>query len=161
MDLVKKHAVWGWLAGLLVLAALFVWRAVSEPSMPGASAAIVSRVGMLSIAAIFPVILGARTIARFTADNTTAALLLPIFLALLLGVLVIIFAFIPEDARLCSGLARYETIERDPACVTSTATRLKLLAEAYVIWLLFGALLYVSFRLRQRKERKALRAARA
>ena len=161
MAVIKRRALYGWIAGLFILGALFAWQAISRPPVPGASAAIVSRVGILTAAVILPVFLGARAIARFTVDNTVAAIVLPVFLSLMIAALVIGFGFTPENARLCSGLARYETIEPDPACFTSTATRLKILAEGYIDWILFGAILALSFRLRERKERRALEAARA
>lgn len=161
METIKRRALWGWLTGLVLLAGIFAAGSIARPTVPGASAAIVSRVGLLSVAAVIPVVLGGRAISRFTPDNSIAAVALPVFLATVLGVMVVIFGFTPEDARLCNAFARYETIEPDPACFTSTGTRLRLLAEGYALWLAFGAVAYVSFRLRDRRRRRELEAIRA
>ena len=161
MSTVRKRALWGWVAGLVVLAAMFAWSSSARPTVPDASAAVVGRGGLLVLVGIFPVFLGGRAMSRFTADNVVAAFALPVFLAFILGVLIHFFGFIPEDARLCGGLARYEEIVIGPECYTAIETRLALLAEGYGVWVLFGMVLWVSFRLRDRSERKRLEAIRA
>ena len=161
MATVRRRALWGWLAGLFILAAMFAWSWSVRPTVPGASAAVVGRGGMLLLAGIFPVFLGGRAIARFTADNVVAAIALPMFLAVGLSALIHMFAFIPEDARLCRGLARYGDALVGPECYTAAGTRLALLAEGYGIWVLFGVVLWASFRMRDRSERKRLAAVRA
>lgn len=114
-----------------------------------------------SLVGAIPIVLGGRAISRFTADNMTAALVLPIFLSAVLGALIYLFGFVPEDQRLCGALTRYETIEIGPECFTAIETRLAVLAEGYGVWILFGLVLWVSFRLRDRSERKRLEAIRA
>lgn len=161
METVKKRALWGWIAGLVVLAALFAWAWQVRPTVPDASAAVVGRGGLLLLVAAFPIVLGGRAISRFTADNIVAALVLPIFLAVVLSILIYIFGFIPEDARLCGALSRYETIDVGPECFTPAGTRLALLGEGYLVWVLFGLVILVSFKLRERSERKRLEAIRA
>lgn len=161
MSTVRRRALWGWVAGLFVLAAMFAWSSSVRPTVPGASAAVVGRGGLLLLAGIFPIFLGGRAIARFTADNVVAAFVLPIFLALVLGVLIHLFGFIPEDMRLCGSLARYEEIVIGPECYTATGTRLAVLGEGYGVWALFGVVMWASFRLRDRSERKRLQALRA
>ena len=161
MSTVRRRALWGWVAGLFVLAAMFAWSSSVRPTVPDASAAVVGRGGLLLLVGIFPIFLGGRAIAKFTADNMVAALVLPVFLALVLGALIHLFGFIPEDARLCGGLARYEEIVVGPECYTSSGTRLAVLAEGYGVWVLFGVVMWMSFRLRDRSERKRLAALRA
>ena len=161
MSTVRKRALWGWVAGLVVLAAIFIWASMARPTVPDASAAVVGRGGLLLLVAIIPIFLGGRAISKFTADNMTAALVLPVFLAAVLGALVYLFGFVPEDQRLCGALSRYETIVIGPECFTAVETRLAVLAEGYGVWLLFGLVLWGSFRLRDRSERKRLAAIRA
>lgn len=160
MATVKQRALWGWVAGLVVLAVIFGWAMIARPTIPEASAAVVGRGGLLTLVALFPIVLGGRAISRFTPDNTVAALVLPIFLATVLGLLIFLFGFLPEDARLCGSLSRYETIDIGPECFTAIETRLALLLEGYAVWLLFGIVLWASFRLRERSERRRLAAIR-
>ena len=161
MSDVRKRTLWGWLAGLVVITAIFIWASIARPTVPDASAAVVGRGGLLLLVALFPIFLGGRAISRFSGDNSTAALILPIFLSMVLGALIYLFAFFPEDARLCAGLSRYETIQVGPECFTAMDTRLAVLAEGYGVWLLFGGVLWGSFKLHDRAERKRLEAIRA
>ena len=157
MDDIKKRAKIGWIAGIIALFGVFAWASFGRPTIPGASAAAVSRGGLLTLVGILPIMLAGRSISRFTNDNLTAAVVLPVFLALFLGGMMFMFGWLPEDARLCSAFERYG-FDPDPECFTPMSVRLTQLAEAALLWVVFGAVMYVSFRLR---ERKALRAANA
>jgi hypothetical protein len=158
MQQVKKRAKVGWIAGVITVVAIFVLATIGQPTVAGATAASVGRGGLLTVVGILPILFAGRAISRFTVDNTTAAVVLPVFLALLLGTLMFVFGWIPENTRVCSGLARYSEIELGPECFTPWSARLTQLAEALGLWVVFGLVLAASFRLR---ERKALKKAQA
>ena len=157
MEELKRRARIGWIAGLIAVIGIFAYASFAKPTIPGAAAAAVSRGGLLTLVGFLPILFAGRAIARFTNDNLTAAVILPVFLGLFLGGLMFMFGWLPEDARLCSAWERYG-FAPDPECFTPMSVRLTQLAEAAVLWLVFGAVLYASFRLRARK---ALRAAQA
>lgn len=154
LALIRRRALWGWIAGAVILGGMFVAASLARPTVPGASAGVVSRVGMLTLVSLFPVLLAGRAISRFTADNAVAAVGLPVFLSVVLGGLVLLFGFVPEDTKLCTAFERYG-FEPDPACYTPMSTRLSLLGEGYVVWLLFGGVLYGMLALRARKAQRA------
>ena len=159
MEEIKKRARVGWIAGLVVLLIAFGWASLARPTIDGASAAAVSRGGLLTLVGILPVILAGRAISRFTVDNTVAAMILPIFLAAVLGLLMAMFGWMPEDARLCSAFERYgDVFAPDPECYTPMSVRITQLLEALGLWLVFGLVLLGSFRLRERKLLKAASA---
>lgn len=154
MESVKRRAAIGWVAGFVVLVGIYVWATTTRPTIPGASAGAIARVGLIAAVTVIPVLLTARTMSKFTRDNEVAAVILPMFLAAFIAALVVIFGFTPEDARLCTAFERYEEIAPDPACFTSTVTRLRELAEGIVVWLLFGVSLRMAFRRRERKAQR-------
>ena len=158
MDDIKRRARIGWIAGLIALVAIFAWASFGKPTIPDARAAAVSRGGLLTLVGFLPIVLAGRAISRFTNDNLTAAVVLPVVLAIGLGALMFMFGWLPEDARLCSAWERYG-FAPDPECFTPMGVRLTQLAEAAMLWAVFGGVLYASFRLRERKSMRA--AARA
>lgn len=159
MEQVKKRARSGWITGIVVLVVAFAWASLARPTFEGASAAAVSRGGLLTLVGILPMLLAGRAISRFTVDNTTAAVVLPVVLAAVLGGLMVMFGWTPEDARMCNAFERYgDVFAPDPACYTPMSVRVTQLLEALGLWVAFGLVLAGSFRLR---ERKKLRAARA
>ena len=154
MEQIKRRARIGWLAGIVVLLVAFTWASIARPTIDGASAAAVSRGGLLTLVGLLPAILAGRAISRFTVDNTTAAAVLPVVLAIAIGALMVMFGWVPEDARMCTAFERYN-FEPDPECFTPMSVRLTQLAEAVALWLVFGLVLLGSFRLRERKALKA------
>lgn len=152
MDLIRRRAVLGWAIGAVAVVGLYVWAVASRPTIEGASAGVVSRVGFLAAVVALPMLLASRTISKFTVDNAVGAVLLPAVLGVVVGILVVVLGFTPEDARVCAGLARHDLV--NPACYTSTATRVAVLAEGLVSWLVFGALLIGLIELRRRSQRR-------
>ncbi|MPZ72821.1 MAG: hypothetical protein GEU74_06240 [Nitriliruptorales bacterium] len=153
MDVIKRRALWGWVVGLLVLAGIFLWATAARPTVPGASAGAIARLGLVSVIVLLPALLAARTISKFTMDNTVAAVLLPIAMGVFVGLVVVMIGFTPEGTKLCSAFERHG-FEPDPACYTSTATRVQEFAEGVATWLVFGLALLGSFRLRERRAQR-------
>ena len=156
MDLIRKRAWIGWAAGIVVIGAIFVWASMARPSVEGASAAAISRGGLLTLVMILPILLAGRAISKFTADNTIAAVLLPVVLAGALGALMVMFGWVAENQRLCTAFERYDLA--GPECYTPLSARLTQLAEAYGLWVVFGVVLFGFFQLRARKRLKAAQA---
>jgi hypothetical protein len=155
MDVIKKRARLGWVLGLITLLAIFGWASAAKPTIDGATAGAIGRTGLIAAVAILPIVFAGRTMSKFSLDNATAAAILPIFIGGFLATLVYMFGFIPERPDLCAGFERHD-IPLGPECFTSFATRLRELLEAVAMWVVFGAVLEGSFRMR---ERKAVRAA--
>ena len=157
MDLIKKRSRVGWVLGLVTLLLLVGWASIAKPTIDEATAGAIGRTGLIAAVSVLPLVLAGRAMSRFTMDNALAAAVLPIFIGVFMAALVYVFGFIPERPDLCAGLARHD-IALGPECYTPMAARLRQLAEAVGMWLLFGGVLWGSFRLRERKAVKAQRS---
>ena len=141
----------------MIIGGVFGWAAIELPTIEGATGGAISRSGLLTILALLPALLAARTVAKFTVDNTVGAVVVPVLLSAAIGVLVVLFGFTAEGAAAC-GVLQEAGLTAPTSCYTSWPVRLSLLAEGVAVWLVFGGVMVMFFRLRERRQRRTVTA---
>src|SRR5688572_5891466 len=102
MATIRRRAAIGWIAGLVLMLAAFAWASMRSPTIAGATGGSISRNGLLTIAALLPVLLAARAVSKFTVDNTVGAVLVPLMVSFAVTVMVLLFGFSAESAAKCA-----------------------------------------------------------
>ena len=158
MAMIRRRAAIGWVSGLVLILGAFTWASVKTPTIDGATGGAISRNGLLTIAALLPVLIAARAVSKFTVDNTFGAFLVPVIVSLGVALMVLLFGFSAEGAANCS-LFREAGLTVAPSCYTSLGTRLAVLGEGLAVWLIFAGALVGAFKLRERSRRRKMAAA--
>src|SRR5687768_14777775 len=137
MAMIRRRAAIGWVSGLVLILGAFAWAWVEMPTIDGATGGSISRNGLLTVAALLPVLLAARAVSKFTVDNTAGAVVVPVIVSLGVALMVVVFGFSAEGAAKCSLFAE-AGLTVAPSCYTSVGTRLAVLGEGLAIWLIFA-----------------------